>query len=258
MIKLLRNLLLASALTVSLPLAGLAAESGYPLDRAPDRSNDQAALQHGAKLFVNYCLNCHGANLMRFNRLRDIGLSEDQIKQNLLFATDKVGDTMNVSMTLADGKEWFGAPPPDLSVIARAKSSKAGTGADWLYTYMRTFYRDDTRPTGWNNFVSPNVAMPHAFWQLQGINEARFIDVKDPYDATKTVQKFDKFEQVVPGTMNKTEYDTAMADLVAFMSYVSEPAQSDRKMLGVWVLLFLTFFFVIAWRLNASFWKDIK
>lgn len=258
MIKLLRNLLLASALSVSLPLAAVAAEGGYPLDRAPDRSTDLAALQHGAKLFVNYCLNCHGATSMRFNRLRDIGLTEDQIKQNLLFATDKVGDTMKVSMTAADGKEWFGAPPPDLSVMARAKSSTQGTGADWLYTYMRTFYRDDTRATGWNNFVSPNVAMPHALWQLQGINEARFVDVKDPHDATKTVHKFDKFEQVVPGSMDKTEYDTAVADLVAFMSYVSEPTQSDRKMLGVWVLLFLAFFFVIAWRLNASFWKDIK
>ncbi|MDP9109703.1 MAG: cytochrome c1, partial [Pseudomonadota bacterium] len=169
------------AILLLLPALAIASEGGPVLDHAPDRSTNLSSLQNGAKLFVNYCLNCHSAASMRYNRLRDIGLNEDQIKANLLFASDKVGDLMKVSMTAKDGKEWFGAAPPDLSVIARAKSSEAGSGADYLYTYLRTFYKDDNRPTGWNNLVYPNVAMPHVLWQLQGIRSAKFVDEKDPH-----------------------------------------------------------------------------
>lgn len=142
--KLLKKLIAVLALV---PSVVLAAESTFPLDQAPNRTQDLAALQNGAKLFVNYCLNCHAASAMRYNRLTDIGLTEEQIKNNLLFASDKVGDLMKVSLSPKDGKDWFGAVPPDLSVIARAKASGAGSGADWLYTYLRTFYKDDTRPT---------------------------------------------------------------------------------------------------------------
>lgn len=230
----------------------MANEAGYPLEAAPDRINSVESLQNGAKLFVNYCLNCHSANSMRYNRLRDIGLTDEQIRQNLLFSADKVGEMMTASISPKEAKEWFGAPPPDLSVIARAR------GTDWLYTYLRTFYRDETRPTGWNNMVFPNVGMPHALWELQGIRDAKFVSKKDPHDASKTVHEFEKFEQVTPGKLTSAEYDEAVGDLVNYLNWMAEPAQTQRKRLGVWVLLFLSVFTVLAWRLNAAYWKDIK
>jgi ubiquinol-cytochrome c reductase cytochrome c1 subunit len=253
--NLLKKLIAAIALV---PVFALANEGGFPLDHAPDRSNEVVALQNGAKIFVNYCLNCHSASSMRYNRLRDIGLSDEQIKTNLLFTTDKVGDLMKTSLSANDAKEWFGKAPPDLSVIARAKSSEAGTGPDWLYTYMRTFYKDETRPTGWNNLVFPNVGMPHALWELQGIRAAKFVDAKDPHEEDKVEHKFAGFEQVKPGKLSALEYDNAVADLVAYLNWMAEPSQTARKQLGVWVLLFLGLFVVLAWRLNASFWKEVK
>lgn len=248
---------LIAALTL-LPALVFASEGGFVLDQAPERTKDMAALQNGAKLFVNYCLNCHSASSMRYNRLRDIGLTEDQIKANLLFASDKVGDLMKVTMNPADAKDWFGAAPPDLSVISRAKSSELGSGPDYIYTYLRTYYKDDTRPTGWNNLVYPNVAMPHVFWELQGVRTAKFVEEKDPHDHTKTIHKFEKFEVVKPGKMTQLEYDTAAADVVGFMEWMAEPAAAKRKQLGVWVLLFLATLSFLAWRLNASFWKNVK
>ena len=253
--KLLKKLIAALALV---PALALASEGTFPLEHAPDRANNLPALQNGAKLFVNYCLNCHAASAMRYNRMRDIGLSEDQIKDNLLFAGDKVGDLMKVSLSVKDGKEWFGAAPPDLSVIARAKASEAGSGADWIYTYLRTYYKDDTRPTGWNNMVFPNVGMPHVLWELQGVRSAKFVEEKDPHEAGKTVHKFAGFEQVKPGKMNAQEYDAAVADLVAYLQWMGEPVQNTRKRLGVVVLLFLALFAFFAWRLNASYWKEVK
>jgi ubiquinol-cytochrome c reductase cytochrome c1 subunit len=245
------------AVLALLPGLAFANEAGYPLDKAPERTS-LASLQNGAKLFVNYCLNCHSASLMRYNRLRDLGLSEDQIKNNLLFSADKVGDMMTVAMKPADAKAWFGAVPPDLSVITRAKSSGAGSGADYLYTYLRTFYKDESRPTGWNNMVLPNAAMPHVLWQLQGVRTARFVEEADPHEEGKKVHKFAGFEQVAPGTMSEQEYDTNVADLVAYLDWMAEPAQNTRKKLGVIVLLFLSLFAFLAWRLNASYWKDVK
>ena len=170
-----------------------ASSSSFPLDAAPKRVNSEAALQNGAKLFVNYCLNCHGAVSMRYNRLRDIGLTDEQIKQNLLFSGEKVGDMMTVAISPKDAKAWFGAMPPDLSVIARAK------GTDYLYTYLRTFYKDETKATGWNNMAFPSVGMPHVMWELQGVRTAKYAEEKDPHDATKTVHVFKGFEQVTPG-----------------------------------------------------------
>lgn len=252
--KFLKKLIVALTLA---PTLVFASEGGFPLDAAPERP-ELASLQNGAKLFVNYCLNCHTASSMRYNRLRDLGLTEDQIKENLLFTGTKVGDLMNVSMSAKDAKEWFGAAPPDLSVIARAKASGAGTGGDWIYTYLRTYYRDDTRATGWNNLVFPNVGMPHALWELQGVRTAKFVDEKDPHDASKTVHKFAGFEQVKPGKLSAIEYDSAVADLVAYMEWMAEPAQTQRKKLAVWVLLFLSLFAFLAWRLNASYWKEVK
>jgi ubiquinol-cytochrome c reductase cytochrome c1 subunit len=245
------------AVLALLPGLALANEAGYPLEKAPERSS-LASLQNGAKLFVNHCLNCHSASSMRYNRLHDLGLSDDQIRNNLLFSADKVGDLMTVAMKPADAKAWFGAVPPDLSVITRAKSSGAGSGADYLYTYLRTFYKDDTRPTGWNNMVLPNVAMPHVLWQLQGVRTAKFVEEADPHDEGKKVHRFDGFQQVSPGTMSPQEYDTAVADLVGYLDWMAEPAQNTRKKLGVVVLLFLSVFAFLAWRLNASYWKDVK
>lgn len=246
------------ATLVLLPGLALAAESEFPLDHAPDHTRDLAALQNGARLFVNYCLNCHSASSLRYSKLQDIGLTNEQIKANLLFTSDKVGDMMTVAMSPKDAKAWFGATPPDLSVIARAKASGAGTGPDWLYTYLRTFYKDDTRPTGWNNMVFPNVGMPHALWELQGMRTPKFDEEKDPHDESKVIHKFAGFEQVTPGKMTSLEYDKSVADLVSFMTWMAEPAQNTRKRLGVWVLLFLGVFIVITWRLNASYWKDVK
>jgi len=253
--KLLKKLIAALALV---PVLALAVEGGHPLDRAPNRITDLSALQNGAKLFVNYCLNCHSASAMRYNRLKDIGLSEDQIKNNLLFTSDKVGDLMKTSLSPKDAKEWFGAAPPDLSVIARAKASEAGSGSDYIYTYLRSYYKDDTRPTGWNNLVFPNVGMPHALWELQGIRAAKFVEEKDPHEDGKTVHKFAGFEQVKPGKMSAIEYDSAVGDLVAYLDWMSEPVQNKRRQLGVWVLLFLGIALVLVWRLNASYWKEVK
>ncbi|MGV3741817.1 MAG: cytochrome c1 [Burkholderiaceae bacterium] len=253
--KLLKKLIAA---LVMVPALALAAEGGFPLDHAPDRTTSMASLQNGAKLFVNYCLNCHSASAMRYNRLRDIGLSDEQIKNNLLFTSDKVGDLMKVSMSAKDGKDWFGATPPDLSVIGRAKASGAGSGADWIYTYLRTYYKDDTRPIGWNNLVFPNVGMPHVLWELQGVRTAKFVDEKDPHDASKTIHKFAGFEQVKPGKLSAQEYDAAVADLVSYITWMGEPVQNKRMQLGVAVLLFMGLFLVIVWRLNASYWKEVK
>jgi ubiquinol-cytochrome c reductase cytochrome c1 subunit len=253
--KLLKKLLAALALA---PALALAAESGFPLDKAPDRSGDLSALQNGARLFVNYCLNCHSASLVRYNRLRDIGLSEDQIRDNLLFSSDKVGDLMKISMSEKDAKAWFGGVPPDLSLIVRAKSSSAGSGADYVYTYLRTYYQDESRPTGWNNLVYPNVGMPHVLWDLQGVRNAKFVEEKDPHTEGKMVRTFAGFEQVTPGKLNAQEYDAEMADLVGFMEWMAEPVKAKRQQIGVWVLLFLGLLVLLTWRLNASYWKEVK
>ncbi|WP_042882635.1 cytochrome c1 [Cupriavidus necator] len=245
--KLLSIIALAGACFAAAP--AMASEGGFPLEPAPVNTADLSSLQRGAKLFVNYCLNCHGASMMRYNRLKDIGLTDDQIRENLLFSADKVGETMTISMQPKEAKAFFGAQPPDLSVIARAR------GDDWLYTYLRTFYRDDSRATGWNNLVFPSVGMPHVLWELQGQRAAKFTEVEEHGEK---VHKFAGFEQLSQGKMSKVEYDQATADLVGFLDWMAEPAQNHRKRLGVWVLLFLGVFTVFAWRLNAAYWKDVK
>ena len=257
--RILASLIAALLLAAALAGSARANEDGPILDRFPkERVTDLAALQRGARLFVNYCLNCHAASYMRYNRLQDIGLAEDQIKKNLLFASDKVGDLMTTALDAKSAKEWFGAVPPDLSVIARSRAGAGGSGADYLYTYMRSFYRDPSRPTGWNNTVFPNVGMPHVLWQLQGDQRPLFEEEKDAHEPDKTVHLLKGFEQIKPGTLSKADYDIATADLVAYLQWMGEPSQTQRVRLGVWVLLFLALFTVIAWRLNAAYWKDIK
>ena len=255
-----KKILLSLLAWLALCVPAFAASEGIAWDKFPEkRITDLAALQNGARLFVNYCLNCHSAAYMRYNRLRDIGLTEQQIKDNLVFGSAKVGDMMNTTLDPKEAKDWFGGVPPDLTLIARSRADGAkGSGADYIYTYLRSYYRDDTKATGWNNAAFPNVAMPHVLWELQGQQRAIFVDEKDPHDASKTVHVFKGFEQVSTGTMNQADYNEAVADLVAFLQWMGEPNQTSRVRLGVWVLLFLAIFTLVAWRLNAAYWRDIK
>ena len=245
------------ALVASLGLlAGAqASEGGIAWDKAPNKTNDLGALQHGAKLFVNYCLNCHSAAYMRFNRLQDIGLTEKQIKENLLFPTDKVGETMKSAIDPRQAKDWFGANPPDLSVIARSRAGAGGSGPDYLYTYLRTYYRDESKATGWNNLAFPNVAMPHVLWELQGERKPVYEEIEEH---GHKVPVFKGWQQVTPGSMSPLEYDQAIGDLVGYLQWMGEPGQNSRVRIGVWVLMFLLILTFAAWRLNASFWKNVK
>lgn len=225
-----------------LPGLVLAGGSGVRLDKAHIDLSDQESLQRGARLFVNYCLSCHSAQFQRYNRMaRDLGLTEDEVKENLMFTTDKIGDTMQVAMPTEQSEVWFGTAPPDLSVVARAR------GVDWLYTYMRGFYVDEKRPFGVNNTVFPDVGMPHVLWDLQGMRTARLDDLGHVIELSEPQG----------GTMSSEEYDHAVRDLTAFLSYVGEPIQLERRQLGIWVLLFLAVFFVISVLLKKEYWKDI-
>ena len=234
--KLLAALLFAPALA-------LASGAAIHLDRAPNVQGDNAALQSGARTFVNYCLNCHGASFARYSRLTELGLSEQQVRDNLMFTAEKIGETMRVAARPDEQKRWFGAAPPDLTLIARARSSADGSGADWLYTYLRSFYVDEKRPTGWNNVVFENVGMPHVLWQLQGV---------------QVLNKDHKLELLVPGSMSAADYDKLIGDLVGFMVWLAEPHAGFRKNLGFGVLAFLVVLFGVAYALKKAYWKDVK
>jgi ubiquinol-cytochrome c reductase cytochrome c1 subunit len=221
------------------PAAAFGAESAYRLDRSPHEPTDLVSMQAGARLFVNYCLGCHGAQYMRYNRLTELGLTEQQIKDNLLFTADKVGETMKIPLETKAGKQWFGVAPPDLSVVSRSR------GADWLYTYLRTFYRDPKTVTGWNNAVFENVAMPHALWSMQG---------ERAYDREKK-----QWREITKGSHSQVEYDLAVRDLVNFLVYVGEPAATSRKAIGIAVLfVLLGVLFPLTYWLKKEYWKDVK
>lgn len=230
------------------PIVAFASGPEMKLDQAPIHPTDKLSLQRGARTFVNYCLTCHSAEYMRYNRLRDIGLSENQISENLIFTGQKVGELMTVAMKKKDAKQWFGAPPPDLSVIARSR------GADWLYTYLRKFYRDESTATGWNNLLFDKVAMPHVLYQLQG---EQSLVVKTADDGHGGKQEIKELELDKPGTLSKTEYDLLVADLVNFLVYVGEPAAGKRIQLGIIVMLFLLAMLGLTYALKREFWKDI-
>jgi ubiquinol-cytochrome c reductase cytochrome c1 subunit len=249
-----------ASLLLALFGTAFAAGDGVAWDKFPkEKMSDMAALQNGAKLFVNYCLNCHAAAFQRYNRLRDIGLSEAQIKDNLLFATDKVGETMKIAMDPKQAKEWFGGVPPDLTLIARSRAAVGqGPGADYLYTLWRTYYRDDTKTTGWNNLAYPNIGMPHVLWELQGERRPLFTEVAAGHGSGTHKVFTGQWETVKPGLMTPAQYDNAVGDMVAFLQWMGEPVQAQRFRLGVWVLVFLGIFSVLAWRLNAAFWRDVK
>ncbi|AUL99291.1 cytochrome c1 [Rhodocyclaceae bacterium] len=239
----------AAAVLLFAPSLALAAGAALHLDRAPV-SKDPAALQHGAKLFVNYCLNCHSASFMRYNQLQNIGLSEQLIRDNLMFTGERVGDLMKIAMRPADAKVWFGAAPPDLTLIARQRASEFGSGADWLYTYLRQFYRDPNRPTGWNNVVFENVGMPHVLWELQGEQVAK---VAENPDGSKHIE----LSLAKPGKLSVEEYDRAIADLVSFLVWMGEPVAEKRKLTGTYVLIFLAGLFVLSYALKKNYWKDV-
>lgn len=232
-------------------MLGQAAGEGPHLDEANIDLGDKASLQRGAKYFANYCLSCHSAKFQRYNRLaKDLDLTEEEVIGNLIFDPDKkIGDTMTVSMTPEQGKAWFGNPPPDLSVLIRAR------GVDYIYSYLRGFYLDEKRPFGVNNRVFPDVAMPHVLWELQGLQKAVYKIEKDA--AGNDVEKLEGLEPATQGLLSKEEYDQVARDLTAFLSYVGEPIQMERKRLGVWVLLFIAVFFVLAYLLKKEYWKDV-
>ena len=255
------------------------ASAGPRLQAAPIDSHDLASLQNGAKVFVNYCLNCHTAGYMRYNRLQDLGLTESQIKDNLIFTGVKVGELMQVAMNRSEAKQWFGVAPPDLTVTARSRSSGAGSGADWIYTYMRSFYRDPARPTGWNNLVFANVGMPHALWQLNGQQQlhedvfesehaahaaliaakgvAQLEELREMKDGTQTTRYVLKTLTPGAGTLSQVDYDRMVVDLVNYMNYMAEPARLERRQIGVYVLILLALLFVLVYALKQSYWKDV-
>ena len=236
------------ALLLFAPVLAAASAAGLRLDRAPVDLHNLPSLQRGAQVFVNYCLNCHSASYMRYNRLADLGLSEQQIRDNLMLAADKVGETMQVAMRPKDGAQWFGAAPPDLTVTGRSR------GADWIYTYLRSFYRDPARPTGWNNLVYPSVAMPHVLYQLQGVQVVKMEEGTDAH-GHKTHTPHLVLES--PGTMRALEYDRLVGDLTNYLAYMSEPAGMSRVNIGILTLLLIGAFIVASWLLKRAFWKDV-
>lgn len=223
--------------------------------KAPNDIFDGDSIKRGAKHFANYCMSCHSAKFMRFNRIaKDTGMEEGELRESMIFTRDskgkpsKIGDLMLVSMSDDYAKQAFGGAVPDLSLTARSR------GADWLYTYLRTFYVDPYRPTGMNNVQFADVGMPHVLWELQGAQKA--VYASEEHDGV-TVEYIDRLETITPGIMTAKEYDAFSTDLVNFMVYLAEPVQAERMNLGWKVLLFLIFFFVFAFMLKKEYWKDI-
>ena len=237
-------------LLIALPIAAQAAGGGVALQAANTDVSNISSLQRGVRSFVNYCMGCHSAKYVRYNKLaKDLQISEDQLVNNLMFAGGKPHDHMEIAMAEADAVRWFGAPAPDLSLIARSR------GVDYLYTFLKSFYIDESRPTGVNNLVLESAAMPHILWQLQGTQRAVFVE--EEHDGS-THMVFKEFEMVSPGTLSAEEYDHFVRDLVNFLEYIGEPVQLQRRQLGVWVLIFLLVFGLLAWALKQEIWKDIK
>lgn len=233
-----------------LPALALAAEGALPLQKVNINLNDKAALQRGATLFVNYCLSCHSAKYMRYNRLTQaLGLTSQQVIDNLIFTDRKIANTMRIAMRPEDAKRWFGIEPPDLSDEARVR------GADWLYTYLKSFYLDPSRPAGVDNGVFPKVAMPDVLWALQGWQAPVYTTVAGPQG--QQVKVITGLRQVAPGTLTPAQYDRDMRDLVTFLVYMGEPVKLEREHLGVWVLLFLAVFFAAAYMLKKEYWRDV-
>lgn len=244
-----KKYLVIALLALAPALTFAAGGTGVHLDHANIDPTNKQSLQRGARTFVNYCLSCHSASLMRYERMgNDLGIDEKLVSENLIFTGGKVGDLMTVATAPADSKVWFGTVPPDLTVIARAR------GVDWLYTYLRSFYQDDSRHIGTNNLVFPDVGMPNVLWELQGVQEPVITTTKE-HDGTEV--KVVELELVEQGTLTPLEFDRTVRDLVNFLDYLGEPAKHERRALGTKVILFLLMFLVLAYLLKREFWKDI-
>ncbi|MEE8379168.1 MAG: cytochrome c1 [Gammaproteobacteria bacterium] len=244
------RLVILIALTMLTSGWAFASSGGTGLDKANIKLEDTESVKRGATLFVQYCLNCHSASLMRYSRIAaDMGMTDEEITRQLITTGAKVGDTMTVTMDPADAKEWFGTAVPDLSVISRAR------GDDWLYTYLRSFYRDESRPWGVNNAVFKDVGMPHVLWELQGLQEP--VTEMHVYDDGIEREVITGFKLAEQGKLNPQEYDAVILDLVTFLSYLGEPSKLQRQALGKWVLLFLSLFLVIVYLLKKEYWKDV-
>lgn len=212
--------------------------------------SDQTSLQRGAKTFVNYCLSCHSAAYMRYNRVgKDLGISEDVLKTNFMFGTDKVGETMKIAMRESDADRFFGVTPPDLSVIARSR------GADWLYSYFKTFYVDESRPFGVNNLTFKDVGMPHVLWQLQGMQ--RLTETEHHDGAAHHAPSYEDLELITHGSQSEEQYDQTVRDLVSFLVYLGEPIKLKRANIGIWVMLYLFVFMIITYLLKKEYWRDV-
>ena len=251
-------MMMRSFLIIMLLLTGAsvwaAEEAGAGYEFTADLS-DQAALQRGARTFVNYCLSCHSAAYMRFNRMgKDLGIPDVVLLENFMFGTDKVGNTMTISLLKDDAVRYFGVAPPDLSVTARAR------GAEWLYNYLMSFYLDPAKPTGVNNLTFKDVAMPHVLWELQGFQKAVYVE-ETGVDGLP-VKKIDHLELIAPpkskpaAYQNET-YEQTVSDLVNFMVYMGEPIKLQRYSFGVWVIFYLVFFLIITYFLKKEYWKDV-
>jgi len=220
--------------------SGWAAETGGHMEQAGANTRDIASVQRGARLFVNYCLSCHSASYMRYNRLaEDLNLSEEMVMENFVFSDAKIGDTMDIAMRPQDAQSWLNKVPPDLSLAARSR------GSDWLFAYMRSFYRDETG--GWNNLSLPNAAMPNVLWELQGIQEL----------VPGTEGESPHLRLATPGLQSPEEFEESVRDIVTFLDYLSEPAKLQRKRIGIWVMLFLTVFAGFAYALKSEYWRDV-
>ncbi len=248
---LIKKSLLALALSLgALVSTGAAAAGGAHLQAANIDVSNVASLQRGARNFVNYCSGCHSARYVRYNRLaQDLQLSEAQVTENLMFTGGRIHDTLQTALPAEDAKRWFGTAPPDLSLIARSR------GADYLYTFLKSYYVDPSRPNGVNNLVLPGTAMPHVLWELQGERRPVYTKVQQHGHEAEV---FKGWEQVTPGTMTPLQFDAAVGDLVGYLQWMAEPAQNTRIRIGVWVMMFLVMSLVFVWRLNASYWKDVK
>lgn len=236
------------ALVVGLGLVGpVVAQHEAALELANNNVANVASLQRGAKYFVNYCMGCHSAQYVRYNRLaEDLQIDEVAVRENLMFTGERPFDTMSIAMRPDDAERWFGITPPDLSLIARSR------GTDYIYNFLRSFYVAPDRPTGVNNTVLPNASMPHVLWELQGTQRAVFA--RDEHN----VEVFQRFEVVQPGELSSEEFDDVVRDIVNFLEYIAEPIKLERQQLGIRVIAFLLVFLLIAYALKKEIWKDVK
>ncbi|MDH5835514.1 cytochrome c1 [Luteimonas kalidii] len=231
-----------------LAFSAFAAGGGGALQQAGTDLNDRASLQRGAQLFMNYCAGCHSLKYLRYSRMADdLGLSEDEVMANLNLTGAAFGEHIVSAMPADKATDWFGQVPPDLSLITRVR------GSDWVYTYMKSFYLDDTRPLGWNNTLFPNASMPNPFWKQQGLQHAVFGES----DAATGETPVERLEVATAGTQSPAEFDQTIRDLTAFLEYAGEPAALKRQGMGVWVILFLSFLTLLAWLLKNEYWRDV-